>query len=396
MPRPSGSCSHHHGDYVPVNNNETPVVHVRPFRTVVAIPVKDEEEHLGRCLAAIARQSEVPDDVLLLLNNTADGSADLAARMAGRLGSRLHVMEVDLPASHAHAGYARHLAMAAAAEIAGGNGMVLTTDADARVPVHWAARKLGWLRAGYDAVCGMAVIDPVDEAEIPAHLIADDMAETRYATLLDQLADLVDPQLSDPWPRHTHCSGASIGVHSRVFEAVGGLPPVSRGEDRAFIARLEARDCKIRHDPSIVVTVSGRRVGRAEGGMAATIARRTVTQDIWADDRLELPQAALRRARLRAQARRVWTAHLDCRFLALELGMSQVELTALMRSPWFGAAWARIEAVSPILLRRPLAMRQLRSAVREAEQIVQALRQTELAPSAAMHRHRASLGASIF
>jgi GT2 family glycosyltransferase len=351
------------------------VPHTKPFRTVVAIPVKNEEQHIGRCLAALARQSEVPDDVLLLLNNTADGTSELAARMSPRLGSRLHVMEVDLPASHAHAGYARQLAMAAAADLAGGSGVVLTTDADACVPVHWVARTLAWLRAGHDAVCGMAVIDPEDEATIPAHLLADDMAETRYTELLDEIDHLVDPRPGDPWPRHTHRSGASIGVRAAVFTAVGGLPEVSHGEDRAFIARLEARDCKIRHDPGIVVRVSGRRVGRAEGGMAATIARRVVAQDFWADERLEMPQAALRRAQLRTQARAVWKGNLDCRFLAMDLEVRPTDLAAMVRSAWFGLAWASIEAASPILARRAVAMRQLRSAIREAERIVRALRE---------------------
>jgi hypothetical protein len=185
----------------------------------------------------------------------------------------------------------------------------------------------------------------------------------------------VDPRPWDPWPRHTHHSGASIAVRSAVYLAVGGLPEVSHGEDRGFIERLERRDCKIRRDPGLTVIVSGRRVGRAHGGMADTIARRIIVQDIWADDRLEMPQAALRRAQLRGDARAVWSSHLDCRFLASRLMLPVAALEGMMCCPWFGDAWAVIEAASPVLKRRPIAMVRLDAAIRQAEPMLRQLQQ---------------------
>jgi hypothetical protein len=354
-------------------------------KTVVAIPAKDEAALIGGCLRALAHQSELADDIVLLVNNSTDETAEIARSFKRSIGSRLHVSEVTLSSDQANAGTARRLAVETAHEIAGSQGIILMTDADGQVPKSWVARNLKWLRAGYDAVCGMARIDSADEALIPEHLIHDDLAEAKYAALLDEINHWIDPRSGDPWPRHTHQSGASIAVRSAVYTAVGGLPLVSHSEDRGFVARLRGRDCKIRHDSGIVVTVSGRRLGRAAGGMAEAIARRIIQQDQWADDRLELPQAALRRAQLRRAARTVWSSHVDCRSLALALGLPISQVQTLMRSPWFGTAWVEIEAVSPILRREPIAMASLKDGIREAEPILFLLRQSNRPVGSDLH-----------
>ncbi len=345
----------------------------RRFPSAVAIPVRDEEDHIGGCLAALLRQTEAPDHILLLLNNTTDRTAEIARRMAVGARATIHVLERSLPPDQANAGTARRLAMDAAAELVGSRGAILTTDADGRVAEDWVARNLAGLRAGMDAVCGMAAIDPVDEAEIPAQLIADDAAETRYTELLDHIDSILDPRPYDPWPRHTHRSGASIAIGAAVYRAVGGMPHVPHGEDRALIDALDRRDCKVRHDRRLEVIVSGRLVGRAEGGMAATISRRMLVQDRWADDRLEAPQAAVRRFRLRAEARRIWAAHRNCRSLAAALALPHDDVVAMMRSPWFGAAWASLEAASPVLERRPIEMAALGPGITEAEGLLKGL-----------------------
>jgi hypothetical protein len=354
------------------------VANLRAFPSAVAIPVRDEEDQIGGCLAALIAQSEPPDHIVLLINNTTDRSAEVARAVArGATAARapaLHIIERQLIGAEANAGTARRLAMDAAAELVGRRGALLTTDADGRVPPHWVAANLAWLRSGMDAVCGMAAIDPADEAAIPANLIADDAAETRYTTLLDEIDSLLDPCPFDPWPRHTHRSGASIAVGAAVYHAVGGVPAVQHGEDRALIGALERRDCKIRHDPGLEVIVSGRMIGRAEGGMAATIARRMLVQDRWADDRLEAPDAAMRRALLRADARLIWAGNQGADRLAAALGLAPDDLATMMRGPWFGAAWAAIEAAAPRLQRKPIAMAGLAEGIQQAERLLARLK----------------------
>jgi hypothetical protein len=54
--------------------------------------------------------------------------------------------------------------------------------------------------------------------------------------------------------------------------------------------------------------------------------------------------------------------------------LPQAELAAAMLRPWFGDAWAALEASSPLLERRPVAMAQLTALIVEAEPILARLR----------------------
>jgi hypothetical protein len=173
---------------------------------------------------------------------------------------------------------------------------------------------------------------------------------------LDRIAFVLDPDPADPWPRHTEAAGASIAVTAAAFRRTSGFPPIATGEDRAFVKLLARMDARIRHDPAIRVTVSGRIFGRAEGGMADTMRRRMNQQDEFADDQLEPAGDAYRRMDFR---RRAWLAWRNLRVgrsppsdLAADLGISGALLQHLLGNRFFGAAWAEIESGSPFLLRR--------------------------------------------
>lgn len=124
------------------------------------------------CLAALAAQA-MPDGlplasgrfgVVLLVNNSRDGTAALARGMVGRLPFPLLVLEESLPPELAHAGEARRRAMEAAAfwleRDAVPDAVLLTTDADGRPARDWVARNLLALEAGADAVLGLITVDP--------------------------------------------------------------------------------------------------------------------------------------------------------------------------------------------------------------------------------------------
>ena len=64
----------------------------------VVIPVKDDDRELARCLAALARQSCPPDEVLVIDNRSSDASA-LVARAGG--ASVLRCDEPGIPAASA-------------------------------------------------------------------------------------------------------------------------------------------------------------------------------------------------------------------------------------------------------------------------------------------------------
>lgn len=339
---------------------------------VVAIPVKDEVERIGDCLRALAAQrGAAVDHVVLLLNNCTDGTADAVRALQPALPFAITCAERHYPRETAHAGTARREAMQIAAAVAGPHGILLTTDADGQVAPGWLAANLHALALGAEAVCGRAECNAIEAADIPAYLHEDDAVEVAYGTVLDRIHDLVDPDPDDPWPRHTEHSGASIAVTVRAWARAGGVPALPSGEDRGFLAALRRVDVPIRHAPEVLVTVSGRTQGRAPGGMAETIARRMIRQDETLDDSLEPAADCLRRARARAALRRLFdrpraagASRMDgyrspgpaaaCAPLARQVGLPPELVARWLEEPCFGAAWARLEAESPVLVRRPV------------------------------------------
>jgi len=321
---------------------------------LVAIPVRDEAEEIGPCLLALAAQRAPHiDAVVLCLNNCRDGTADVVRAIDGHLPFPVHSIEVALPNASACAGRARRIAMEHAADLAGRDGVLLTTDADARLAPDWIATNLAALAAGADAVAGRAVIEPEGAKRIPAHLHAIDARECAYAALLDEMRALLEPDPADPWPRHDEESGASIAVTLAAYRRAGGIPAVLLGEDRAFFNALRRIDARIRHAPDIAVIVSARLEGRAQGGMADTMRRRIERPDPFLDARLEPAADALRRACRRRRLRETWS--MPGRGVVREaarLGLAPARLAELVTSEHFGSAWAAVEAASPVLRHR--------------------------------------------
>ncbi len=317
----------------------------------IAIPARDERDRLPACLRALAAQATLLDGIVVLLDNCRDDSAAMLARLRPSLPVPLHVVETRLPGEQAHAGTARRLAMRHASRLAAGNGVLMTTDADTVAAPNWVAANLAAISAGADLVAGRAVIDPIEALAVPARLHADDARECRYAELLDALHDAFDPDPHDPWPRHAEHSGASLAVRTAMHDRVGGIPAFPLGEDRAFVAALREIDARIRHAPEVWVTVSGRLLGRAAGGMADTMRRRMQSPDPYLDDRLEPAHIAARRARLRAAFRRAWRSRAADASLTGTLALPDSVLAEALARPFFGEGWTLVEDASPALRR---------------------------------------------
>ncbi len=317
---------------------------------VVAIPAKDEADRISACLLALARQTRTPDGVLLLLNNCSDLTEAIARNLSATLPFALYIASHAFVRAEAHAGSARRMAMQLAADLADPNAVLLTTDADTIVADDWIEQNLRSLLGGADVACGRVEVDPIEAMLIPPSLRADDALECELTGLLDRVACVLDPDPADPWPRHTEAAGASIAVTMAAFRRTSGIPAIATGEDRAFVKALARMDARIRHDPAITVTVSGRMYGRAEGGMADTIRRRIRQQDEFADDALEPAGDAYRRADFRRRARLAWRMLRAGRSappdLAIDLGIPGELLQHLLKNRFFGAAWAEIETGS--------------------------------------------------
>lgn len=315
---------------------------------IVAVPAKDEAERIGACVQALALQAEArPAAIVLVINNTVDATAAIVRSLIA-LPVPIHAIEHQFAPEEASAGAARRMPTEFAADLLGEAGVLLSTDADGRVPPDWVAANLHHGRHGAEAVAGRAVLDRTEGALILPALHADDALERGYARLLNEIAARVDPRPWDPWPRHSEHSGASIAVTLAAYRRAGGMPAAAIAEDRRFYAALERVDARIRHAPEIAVVVSGRTVGRAEGGMADTIRRRLGRPDPYLDDALEPAADFLRRVTLRARFRRAWAGG-EADGLAMAVGVPDPVLAAALAARFAGEGWAMLEAASPVL-----------------------------------------------
>lgn len=266
---------------------------------IVVIPACNEENHIIPCLLALAAQSLVlPDKVILWINNTTDQTYTRALSLQNKLPFALEIIQITYDPATANAGTARREAMAHAAKNAPHDALLFTTDADGEVAKDWIYRTLeAFAQYPVEAVFGQALLLPSEYAKIPLRLHEDERAEQAYGALLEQITLLLCPQPHDPWPRHIVHSGASIAVTHQAWAQAGGIPNIPSGEDRQFYEALRQNGIRVRHAPEVIVYVSARLLGRARGGMAETLARRIIAQDKYIDDAFEMVSRRLLRIR---------------------------------------------------------------------------------------------------
>lgn len=346
---------------------------------VIAVPVRNEEERIAACLRAIDLQEGLAPGSLglvLFLNNCTDRTEEIVAALVPTLSVAVRVLVEDFVG--AHAGWARRRAMDAAADWLGdvGNaGIILSTDADSRVPPDWVARNQAAIRAGADAVAGRVELDAAEAALLPPSLPARGRLEDTYDALITEAEARIDPDPHDPWPCHRTAIGATLAVTRAAYRAVGGMPEIPLGEDGAFIARLIERGLRVRHAPDVCVTISARLAGRAPGGVADTIRARCEDLDALCDARMESFFRVVRRSLWRRQFRRRHGLGLLARdqAWARPLGLSAAEARRIAVLP-LGQAVAEAERASPRLAYRPIGPRRLPREIRVARVGIAAIR----------------------
>jgi glycosyltransferase involved in cell wall biosynthesis len=226
------------------------------LRAVVAVPARDEEALVGRCVRALAAQRGVAQhayEVVLVLDGCTDATRERARQAAGDLC--LHVIERP-PLG---VGAARRLGMDIACErlLAAGapDGLVATTDADSEVEPGWLAALLDAAAHGARAIGGEVLVEGVD----------DGIARRRAVRLAARLRAL-------PGAAHPHFSGASIAVTADTYRRVGGLEPHAALEDEAFARALARARVPIARIAGARVRTSPRPAGRAFRGLARDLA----------------------------------------------------------------------------------------------------------------------------
>jgi len=356
-----------------------PVSLARPD-VVVAVPVKDEEERIVACVASLANQVDVDFAsvaVILLLNNCSDDTAERIRALGPELPFTVHLREVELPAPYANAGWARRLAMEAAAELVNADGLILTTDADTQVECDWIAANQREIARGVDAVAGYVIADPYELMQLPPEILERGSLEWEYQQLAAELEARADPDACDAWPRHNQNCGASAAITARAYRLIGGLPPRPVGEDRALFQSLRRVDGKIRHSLDVQVITSARIDGRALGGLSDAIRLRG-EPDHPCDEMLEVAVVSLRRALWRAQLRQLWRQSQETGLTPTpwpsRLDVSERDFRRAAERRHFGEFWTELEALSPRLKRQLVTGAQLKRELRRMRRLVESAR----------------------
>lgn len=250
----------------------------RARRVAIALPAKDEAERITACVRALdisAGRHSGPVVVVALLNSTTDNSAAILATLKMK-HIALDVRVASLLPCSRHAGWARRLALEAAAEyLDHPDDMLLSTDADSYVAPDWIARTCAWIDAGFDAVAGRALTPAIERAAFDARGRDRLNLLGKYYTALDYLAARGGVE---QWPCHAYEGGASIALTRAIYDRIGEIPAPPVAEDRALFAAIRRAGGRVRHAVDVRVFTSCRIDGRAPGGMADTV-RRWLEQD---------------------------------------------------------------------------------------------------------------------
>lgn len=223
---------------------------------VVAVPARDEQALLGRCLdAVVAAADRVRPHADVHIVVAADGCTDDTEAVAAAALSRQHASIVRLEARNV--GVTRAAAVSAGLTTIGppssDGAWIAMTDADSVVPVDWLSAHLQAANVGFDAVVGAIAVDHWSDRQraLDAGLYRHRRAQRRAGIQ----------------PVH----GANLGVSAAALAAVGGVPAQALSEDAALVRRLNAAGRAVLYDRELVVRTSARRSARAPGGFSTLL-----------------------------------------------------------------------------------------------------------------------------
>ncbi|RWR13311.1 glycosyltransferase family 2 protein [Sinirhodobacter populi] len=323
------------------------------WRVAVVIPARNEQDRIRGCLDALAAslaRARCPGGIVLVVNNTEDGTTAMARDWWGaHPDSPGILLDCTSPEDQAGVGWARRQGLDAASAQLPQDGILMTSDADARVDPGWVAANLAELTQA-DLICGTVRPMEAELSRLPDAFGRHGPREGAYMQAIVRLISTLDPQPHDPAPAHRNAAGASLAFSALLHADVGGMPCLPIREDRVFVGNAEARDWRIRYAGAPVVLASCRLTGRTGGGMAAALRARIEEDDPLCDELLEPARTALLRYGLKGQLRRSWPDGALVGVLAPHLPSGHD------RGGHFGAFWRLVENALPGL--RPVRLRQ--------------------------------------
>jgi glycosyltransferase involved in cell wall biosynthesis len=220
-------------------------------RMWVIVPAYNEAERIGATLSALAAQSDTDFTLLVVDNNSTDGTAEIARAFAAPFP--VHVLvETDKGVGCAVDTGFRHA-------IAAGATLLARTDADCLPRPGWVAAARRSFAAGAGLVCGRITArrdehGPLGRLSFRA-LVA---VAAGFGRL--RPAHRADGYLA-PYRMH---AGNNMAITAALYQACGGMPRRPSPTDRTFLNRVRRTTAAIAHNRSMVVENSTRRL-RAYG-----------------------------------------------------------------------------------------------------------------------------------
>lgn len=219
----------------------------RPRAVAVVVPVHNEADLLGACLASVTRAADVARRsgtavrVWVVLDACTDSSAEIAR------DADVEVIGIDARC----VGAARDAGVAAALRAAGPTSphrlWLAHTDADSTVPSHWITHQVREATRGADVVIG---------------------------TVRPDENDLTPAQIDAWWRTHVpgeangHVHGANLGIRASTYLRAGGFGPLPLHEDVALVESARGSGARLAATDDAWVRTSGRSAGRAPDGYA--------------------------------------------------------------------------------------------------------------------------------
>lgn len=201
----------------------------------VVIPAFNEEERIGDCLAALARQqTKRPFEVIVVDNQSTDDTGDVVRGFMNELTITLAHEPLKCRGAARRTGFA----------IATGD-MIFSTDADTVVPNDWIETLATALEqnGGIVAVTGHSVITDCSRFINAMHNVFTPLFMRTFRIFFG----------------HYWLSGFNFAITRKAYEEAGGFDRSADAHDDLDLARRVSTFGTIRYVPTMPVTVSGRR-----------------------------------------------------------------------------------------------------------------------------------------
>jgi glycosyltransferase involved in cell wall biosynthesis len=242
------------------------------MRFWVVVPAYNEAATIGATLGALAAQTDIGFGLVVVDNNSIDGTGEVVRRFAVTAPFPVEVVSESAPGAGAAADTGFRYA------IGRGAGWLARTDADCLPAPTWVATAKAVLAGGAEMVCGRSVPRRDEHPSLAERYVLP--AVVRLAALYGRYRrEHRDPRYRAPY---VLCHGHNIAITADLYVRSGGtvrVPLGERSEDVALLNRAREHSDRIVRAEHLVVENSLRRL-RAWG------ARRTL---LWYWDRRYRP-----------------------------------------------------------------------------------------------------------